>query len=80
MSTETPFISNRPAKAKPRVLIVVSGGVADFIADEGVDVVIFDWDDYESAAEITPKPPLRFADLAAECDIPVSSELALATS
>lgn len=79
MSTEAAFVSNRSPNAKPRVLIVVSGGVADFVADEGVDVVIFDWDDYRSAEEITAKPPLRFADLAAECGIPVSSDLALAT-
>lgn len=80
MSTKATFTSSRSPNVKPRVLIVVSGGVADFIADEGVDVVIFDWDDYESAEKTTPKPPQRFADLAAECDIPVSSDLAFATS
>lgn len=79
MSTESRFASNRSSKAKPRVLVVVSGGVADFIADEGVDVVIFDWDDYESNAEITPIPPQRFEDLAAQCGIPASSDLPMAT-
>lgn len=32
---------------KPRVLITVSGGVADFIKDDGVEVSIFDYDNYE---------------------------------
>jgi len=79
MPTEFRPTSNRSPNAKPRVLVVVSGGVADFIADDGVDVVIFDWDDYESAAEITLKPPRHFEDLAAECGIPVSGDLAIAT-
>lgn len=61
---------------RPRVLIVVSGGVADFVADDGIDVVIFDWDDYESAPDITAKPPKHFEDLAVRCDIPLAVDSA----
>jgi len=57
--------------SRPRVLIVVSGGVAEFVADDGVDVAIFDWDDYESDPSVTSKPPRHFEDLAVRCDIPV---------
>jgi hypothetical protein len=75
MATESILGSDRSPTARLRVLVVVSGGVAEFLADEGVDVVVFDWDDYRSSAEMTVKPPRRFADLAAKCDIPVSSDL-----
>lgn len=44
--------------AKPRVLIQVYGGVADYICDEGVDVELIDYDN-EPDAEI----PERFRDL-----------------
>ena len=64
----TELVSN----SKPRVLIVVAGGVADFIADDGVDVAIFDWDDYKSAPDITSKPSKHFENLAIQCDIPVA--------
>ncbi|WP_353163491.1 hypothetical protein [Salinisphaera shabanensis] len=43
---------------KPRVLVVVSGGVAYCLADGGVDVALIDYDNEPDAA-IEP----RFADL-----------------
>lgn len=66
--------------SRPRVLIVVAGGVADFVADDGVDVVIFDWDDYKSAPDLTSKPPKYFEDLAIQCDIPVAANQRLEMS
>lgn len=45
-----------------RVLITVSGGVADFVADDGIDIVIYDFD--VEKHEIVPVPT-HFADLAA---------------
>lgn len=60
---------------KPRVLVIVSGGVADFVADDGVEVVIFDWDDYKAAPSLTFKPPGHFADLATQCNVPVAAVL-----
>jgi hypothetical protein len=54
-----------------RVLIVVKGGVADYVADEGVEVEIFDWDDYKDAPDLTVLPSNKFADLAMSCNIPL---------
>lgn len=59
---------------KPRVLIIVSGGVADYVADEGVEVEGFDWDNYNSDPEYTLLPPAHFKDLAEPCGIPVEAE------
>jgi hypothetical protein len=57
---------------KPRVLVKVSGGVAYYVADEGVEVVIFDNDDFQSDPIGTHMPPANFADLAELIDAPVS--------
>lgn len=66
-----------------RVLITVSGGVADYIADDGVDVEIFDRDDYSDLdsdeEEIQSGVPVHFADLAKMIDVPVQSELSRTT-
>lgn len=56
---------------KPRVLVVVSGGIADPIYDDGVDVEVFDWDNFKEDPEGTGGVPHHFADLAEPCDIPV---------
>lgn len=53
----------------PRVLIIVSGGVADYVADPGVDVEIFDWDNYNDDPKWTGKVPAHFADLAGGCPV-----------
>ncbi len=65
-----------PVVAKePRVLVVVSGGIADPIYDEGVDVEVFDWDNYndeEDDAKIGV--PAHFTDLADPINVPVEGE------
>lgn len=56
--------------AKPRrVLVSVKGGVADAVWDEGVDVEIFDWDNYEAGDKQGVQS--TFADLAAPFGAPV---------
>lgn len=55
----------------PRVLVVVRGGIADPVHDIGVDVEVFDWDNYKDDPEGTGGVPSHFADLAAPCGIPV---------
>lgn len=56
----------------PRVLVVVSGGVADPVYDAGVDVEVFDWDNYKADPEGTGPAPAHFKDLADPIDVPVS--------
>lgn len=61
-----------PAGAgQPRILITVRGGVADWIADPGIDVGFFDFDDQEADPEGTDPVPAHFADLAAGTRVPV---------
>jgi len=70
----------------PRVIVTVNGGLADWISSGGVDIVLFDWDNYESLPEKgadediknsyaetreSCKVPSRFADLAVPNNIPV---------
>jgi len=55
----------------PRVLVVVSGGVAAPVSDEGVDVAVFDWDNYKGDPERTGGVPDHFADLAEPLGVPV---------
>lgn len=55
----------------PRVLVVVREGVAEVIADVGIEVVIFDWDNYEADPEGTECAPAEFADLADFVGVPV---------
>jgi len=54
----------------PRVLVIVRGGVAEYVADCGVEVAIFDFDDYASDPELTEKAPAHFSDLAQLVDAP----------
>lgn len=49
---------------RPRVLIYVSGGIADYAADDGIEVVLFDMDNYRDDPKNTDKVPASFADLA----------------
>lgn len=55
----------------PRVLVTVSGGIADFACDDGLDVVVFDFDDFHDDPRNTPRVPAHFADLAAQMAAPV---------
>lgn len=65
------FISGVEVTSKPRVLITVSGGVAEYVCDEGVDVETFDWDNYKVDPEETGPVPAHFKDLADPLEIPV---------
>ena len=58
-------------QGSPRVLVTVSGGVADYVADPGVDVEVFDFDNWMADPERTDKAPAHFADLAAPINVPV---------
>lgn len=55
----------------PRVLVVVSGGIADPVFDVGVDVVVFDRDNYKDDPKGTGGVPGHFADLAGPIGVPV---------
>lgn len=66
-------ISDPVVAHDPRVLVVVSGGVADPVYDEGVEVVVFDWDNCKADPEDTGGVPGHFADLAEPLDIPVEN-------
>jgi len=60
--------------ATNRCLVIVSGGVADYVHDEGVEVELFDWDNYraetaEGRAEM--HVPAHFVDLAQPAGVPV---------
>jgi len=62
------------ATAMNRCLVIVSGGVADYVHDEGVEVELFDWDNYraetaEGRAEM--HVPAHFVDLAQSAGVPV---------
>lgn len=47
-----------------RVLVSISGGVADFISEGSVDVEVFDHDNYEADPEATGLPSSKFESLA----------------
>lgn len=65
--------SDQPAPEKPRVLVVVSGGVADYVADEGVDVEMFDHDNFKADPVGTAAVPVNFRDLAEPLGVPVAT-------
>lgn len=67
-------ISTPELAPTPRVLVTVSGGVADWLADDGVSVEVFDWDNYNDDPEGTGPVPASFSDLAAACKVPVEGE------
>jgi hypothetical protein len=54
-----------------RVLVIVSGGIADVVCDDGVLVEVFDWDNYNDDPERTGGVSKEFRDFAEECGIPV---------
>jgi len=60
--------------ATNRCLVIVSGGVADYVYDDGVEVELFDWDNYrdetaEGRADM--RVPAHFKDLAESAGVPV---------
>lgn len=60
------------APTKPRVLVIVSGGIADYVADD-VDVEVFDWDNYKDDPRHTDGAPEHFRDLAEPCNVPIGT-------
>lgn len=63
-------LSPEAKPASPRVLVVVSGGVADVVSDGDVAVEIFDWDNYNDDPEWVEGVPAEFLDLAEPLGIP----------
>lgn len=61
---ETEFINGR-------VLVSVLGGVAEFVCDDGIEVIVFDHDNYSDDPENTDAAPVHYADLAAQASVPV---------
>ena len=60
--------------ATNRCLVIVSGGVADYVYDDGVEVELFDWDNYrEETAEgrADLRVSAHFKDLAESVGVPV---------
>ena len=60
--------------ATNRCLVIVSGGVADYVYDDGVEVELFDWDNYrdetaEGRADM--RVSAHFKDLAESVGVPV---------
>jgi len=66
-------IAKQAVAITPRVLVVVHGGIADPVSDDGVDVEVFDWDNYNDDPE-TGGVPDHFADLAEPLGVPVGEE------
>lgn len=60
-----------PQSPNQRVLVIVSGGVADYAHDNGVTCELFDFDNYRDDPVGTGKVSQQFADLAAAFDAPV---------
>lgn len=71
------FIAQLPEYAPikiPRVLVTVSGGVADTVQDNGVEVEVFDHDDFEDDPHNYGGVSLIFADLALPLGIKIEPE------
>ena len=68
------LVGAQPEVKRPRVLVVVSGGIADPVYDDGVDVIVFDRDDHHDNPEDTDPVPVHFRDLAELIDVPVEDE------
>ena len=60
---------------KPRVIVTLQGGLADWVADESVDIVKFDFDAEEDEDWDFCEPiPARFENLARLVDVPVEGD------
>lgn len=72
------FFAREPQKTSEqkncRALVTVSGGVASYVADDGVDVEVFDWDNYKCNPAGAPKPPMHFKDLADAANVPTEDQ------
>lgn len=64
-------IKNNQTISQPRVLVVVKDGVAEAIADSGVNVEVFDWDNHQYDPDNNAVHP-AFADLAECAGVPVA--------
>ena len=62
-----------PHTTTNRVLVVVRSGGGVAISDDGVDVHVFDWDNYKDDPLALGVPP-HFADLAQRAGVPVDAE------
>ncbi len=61
-----------PVTFPPRVLVIIEGGVAEnWVCDAGVEVEIFDRDNYGDDPQGTGGVSPHFADLAEQCNVPV---------
>jgi len=67
-------VAKQTVTSTPRVLVVVSGGIADPVSDTGVDVEVFDWDNYKDDPKGTGGVPEHFADLAKPIGVPVGEK------
>lgn len=65
--------TRKPAN-RPRVLVTVSGGVADYVCTPDVDCFVFDWDNFEADPDWTGVAPADFADLAAPINVPYAGQ------
>lgn len=60
---------------RPRVIITLSGGLADWVADEAADVVKFDFDaEEEEDWDYCEPVPAHFEDLARRANVPVEGD------
>jgi hypothetical protein len=72
---ESVLVAEPIEAAKPRVLITLSGGLADWVADETADVVKFDFDAEEDEEWDYCEPvPVHFEDLARRVNVPVEGD------
>jgi hypothetical protein len=69
-------IVGEPVEAtKPRVLVTLSGGLADWVADETAEVVKYDFDAEEDEEWDYCEPvPAHFEDLARRVNVPVEGD------
>jgi hypothetical protein len=63
-------LSPEPSEV-PRVLVYIEGGIADYTADDGIDVEIFDMDIYKNDPKSVARLPASFRDLASLFRAPV---------
>lgn len=52
----------------------MSHGIADYLADSGIDVEIYDFDNYKADPVGTEPVPAHFADLAEPVGVPVQRQ------
>lgn len=77
IQTAVDAYTNNCDEEKPngRVLVTVSGGMADYVCDTGIEVFVFDRDAFDQDDAGTAKAPGNFVDLALPIDVPVEAEV-----